>query len=141
MDFQPQIKYTLPSGVPLPFFMAYPDYLKGTGLMQEKDLWKDMEYLRQMYPTKLRKYEKRVEDILDKIDYEGSMIYDEYPDKLGLQMLSRAVAKELDRSAPDEMTETMEQGCREDRETLQALTQVLVCQEICRRRSKKRKYY
>lgn len=133
MDFQPQIKFTHPTGVPIPFFMAYPGYLTAfpqeTG--EEKKWSRDFEYLRQTYPVQVRKYQRRVEEILDKMDYEGSMIYDEYPDRLGIQSLSRMVARTLVKESGEETGPT-------DDGSLEGLIQVLVCNEICRRRHKTR---
>ena len=61
----------------LPFYMTYPLPL----YYQEEDtILKDLEYLQQMYPADARKYQKKIAEILDKLDYEGSMIYDEFPD-------------------------------------------------------------
>lgn len=70
---------------PLPFYMTYPGYF-GPG--QEALLIQDLEYLQQMYPADIRKYQRRIAEILDKTDYEGSMIYDGYPDKCSLRALA-----------------------------------------------------
>ena len=62
----------------LPFYMTYPLPL----YYQEEDTaTRDLEYLQQMYPAEAKKYQKIIAGILDKLDYEGSMIYDEYPDR------------------------------------------------------------
>ena len=63
---------------PLPFYMTHPGYF-GPG--KENTVLRDLEYLQQTYPLEVRKYQRRVAEILDKMDYEGSMIYDEYPDR------------------------------------------------------------
>ena len=62
----------------LPFFMTYP----GMGERNEKDSMRDLEYLQQMYPQEVKRYQQRVAQMLDRMDYDGSMIYDEYPDRL-----------------------------------------------------------
>ena len=64
-----------------PFFMTLPGY---PGRMDEKELLNDLEYLQQTYPGEVRRCQRRIAEILDKYDYEGSMIYDEYPDRLSL---------------------------------------------------------
>ena len=131
MDFQPQIKFNHPTGVPIPFFMAYPGYLTAfpQNRSEEKKWSRDFEYLRQTYPVQVRVYQRRVEEILDKVDYEGSMIYDEYPDRMGIQSLSRMVANTLIKESGEE------QEAAPDND-LEGLIQVLVCNEICRRRHK-----
>ena len=60
-----------------PFFMTLPGY---PGRMDEKEILNDLEYLQQTYPGEVRRCQRRIAEILDKYDYEGSMIYDEYPD-------------------------------------------------------------
>lgn len=65
----------------------------------------DMEYLQQLYPNDVKRYRRRIAEILDKTDYEGSMIYDEYPDRCSLQALAGAMRKILEREeekAPEE---------------------------------------
>ena len=57
-----------------PFFMTLPGY---PGRMDEKELLNDLEYLQQTYPGEVRRCQRRIAEILDKYDYEGSMIYDE----------------------------------------------------------------
>ncbi|MBE5864383.1 MAG: hypothetical protein E7295_16300 [Lachnospiraceae bacterium] len=160
MDFQPQIKYLLPTGTPMPYFMAYPDYHSLNGQMvspeypslngqmafpeypclkrqetrSEENAWQDFEYLRRAYPTLLGKWQHRVEEILDRMDYEGSMIYDEYPDRLSLQNLGEAVARILLRDEAAE--EALEDLAMND--YLLGLAQVLVCNEVYRRRQKRK---
>ena len=148
MDFQPQIKYLLPTGTPMPYFMAYPENPNLNGQMvfpeypclkrqetrSEENAWQDFEYLRRTYPTLLGKWQHRVEEILDRMDYEGSMIYDEYPDRLSLQNLGEAVARILLRDEAAE--EALEDLAMND--YLQGLAQVLVCNEVYRRRQKRK---
>lgn len=150
MDFQSQIIYSLPQrqmtpGVPLPFFMAYPGYLgAGTG-QKEAALWKDLEYLRSLYPSHVKRYERRIRELLDRMDYDGSMIYDEYPDYLTLQRLSTAIAGQLEKEEglaqekKDAKVVETELPGKQEKENIQSLTQVLLFQEICRRRDSKRK--
>ncbi len=147
MDFQTKIRFTHPTGVPIPFFMAYPGYLSSTSGEEEK-LWnQDMEYFRRTYPAKVRRCQRRVEEFLDKMDYEGSMIYDEYPDSLGLQSLARIIAGTLRKEDGDFCRQAEEGmgfeqaesrgGCGQAEEIgLEDLLQVLVCDEILRRRHK-----
>lgn len=56
---------------------------------------RDLEYLQQMYPAEAKKYQKIIADILDRLDYEGSMIYDEYPDRWQIYRLTQVVVDKL----------------------------------------------
>ena len=55
---------------------------------EEDSIIRDLEYLQQMYPAEAKRYQKMISSILDRLDYEGSMIYDEYPDRWQLYKLS-----------------------------------------------------
>ena len=67
----------------------------------------DLEYLQQMYPGDVRRYQKRIAEILDKTDYEGSMIYDEYPDRYSLQALAKSMRKVLENEEQNAPAEDM----------------------------------
>lgn len=56
---------------------------------------RDLEYLQQMYPAEAKKYQKIIAEVLDKIDYEGSMIYDEYPDKWQIYRLTQLIVDKI----------------------------------------------
>lgn len=102
---------------PLPFYMTYPGYF-GPG--QEALLIRDLEYLQQMYPADVRKYQRRIAEILDKTDYEGSMIYDEYPDKCSLRALAGSMFKIFENEEENPPSEEM--------------IQILLLNEIYKRR-------
>lgn len=75
----------------LPFYMSYPTpyFIK-----EEDSVIRDLEYL-QIYPTQAKRLQKRIAEILDKMDYEGSMLYDEYPDKWQLYRLKESIVEIL----------------------------------------------
>lgn len=76
----------------LPYYMTCPGPY---GTRTQDTVIRDMEYLQQMYPAEVKKYQRRIADILDKLDYEGSMIYDEYPDRCCLEHLAKSVIRIL----------------------------------------------
>lgn len=86
----------------LPFYMTYPLPMY---YQEEDSIIRDLEYLQQMYPSEAKKYQKVIAGILDKLDYEGSMIYDEYPDRCSLLALTKSICRVLEKeedSAPGE---------------------------------------
>ena len=129
MDWNPRLLHSYPGNVPLPFFMAHPGYL---GAEQEKALLQDMEYFQQTYPNEVKQYMRKVAETLDKFDYEGSMIYDEYPDRYSLQRLARTIVQILKR---EEQNMPEEQRTADDKWLwLEDMMQVLLCNEIYKRR-------
>lgn len=68
----------------LPYYMAYPMPFEYDDERRER---RDFEYMRSMYPEMVKRILPFVEDECDRMEYEGSMIYDEYPDMLGIRMM------------------------------------------------------
>ena len=61
----------------------YPLY----GYDNTEELDRDVEYMKGIYPLTVRKILKEVEDECDKLEYEGSMMFDVLPDTVSLQRL------------------------------------------------------
>lgn len=110
----------------LPFYMTYPG---SCGVRQEDTVLRDLEYLQQMYPAEVKKYQRRIAEILDKMDYEGSLIYDEYPDKCSIRHLAGTIVQVLRREEDAEETAWPEKW-----QWVEDMVQVLLCGEIYKRR-------
>ncbi len=87
----------------LPFYMAYPLPMF---YQQEDTVTRDLEYLQQMYPAEAKKYQKIIAEVLDKLDYEGSMIYDEYPDKWQIYRLTQMIVDKIKQQQEEERAST-----------------------------------
>ena len=112
----------------LPFYMTYPLPL----FYQEEDkVQRDLEYLQQMYPAEAKRYQKMIASMLDKIDYDGSMIYDEYPDRMRMYSLTQDIVKQIKR---EENAEESENDSTDKWEHLSDLVQILLFYEIYKRR-------
>lgn len=115
--------------------MTYPMPL----FYQEEDtVTRDLEYLQEMYPLEAKKYQKVIADILERLDYEGSMIYDEYPDKWQIYRLTQLVVDKLKREK-DGKTSAEDEGemppqKEEDWNRITEFVQVLLCYEIYKKR-------
>ncbi|MCI8505769.1 MAG: hypothetical protein HFI67_06240 [Lachnospiraceae bacterium] len=100
-----------------------------------RETGRDIEYFQAMYPEKMRKIQMRVSDLCDTIDYEGSVLYDEYPDRIGLERLCGEIYRQ----------EISEDADEKEAEWVKAAVEVLLYHEICRRRVRrrgmKRKYW
>lgn len=102
---------------PIPFYMTYPGYF---GSERESQMIHDMEYLQQMYPDTVKRCQRRVAEILDRTDYEGSMIYDEYPDRYSLLALTKSICRILEKE--------------EDCQPAENMIQILLFNEVYKRR-------
>lgn len=80
---------------------------------------KDYDYMRRMTPNSARKLAEMIEDSCDRLEYEGSFLYDECPDKTTLlDMTDRIYNNLASREAP----------------TLKDFIQTMLCDEILYRR-------
>lgn len=126
--------------------MAYPLPM----YYQEEDtVTRDLEYLQQMYPSEAKRYQKVIAGILDQMDYEGSCIYDEYPDKWQLYRLTQTVMDKIRRMErmdnnvpagreeaenPENKTERVSGADEKPWEWIEEFVQVLLYYEIYKKR-------
>lgn len=114
----------------LPFYMTYPIPL----IWEEEDtVMRDLEYLQELYPRQAKKYRKRIEELLERFDSEGSVLYDEYPDRMTLYKMAQDIYAVLEQEEKREQAEAAAPLGPESME----LIQVLLYGEIFRRRQKK----
>lgn len=73
--------------MPYSLMYPYPDLY-----MSEMETDRDLEYLQQMYPLDAKRMQKKVEEECDKLEYEGSMMYDEYPDRVSMLLICDRIA-------------------------------------------------
>ena len=72
----------------MPYYMAYPMPFSYDDERTER---MDFEYLKSMYPDAAKRIMPYVEEECDRMEYENSMVYDQYPDKLQLKLMCRRV--------------------------------------------------
>lgn len=65
--------------------------------MSEIETERDLQYLQQMYPADAKRMQRKVEEECDKLEYEGSMMYDEYPDRVTMLLMCDRIADALAR--------------------------------------------
>ena len=123
----------------LPYYMAYPMTLD---FEDERTERMDYEYLRSMYPEIPKTILPYVEEECDRMAYENSMIYDQYPDKLQLRLMCGRICADIKKheklsrnESMRELLNDMEQGGK----WLRDLTEVMLYQELFRRRSGQRR--
>ena len=108
-----------------PFYETYANpMLLGGERLQEKEF----EMMKSYYPAAARKIQERVEEECQLLDYEGSRLYDEYPDKFMLYQLCSRIRREIE---PEMEAQEIPGGFLDD------LIQVLLYQEISRRRCRR----
>lgn len=110
----------------LPFYLAYPT-LSGYDNGRKDET--DYEYLWSMYPELAKQVTPYVEEELDRMEYKDSMIYDEYPDRLQLRLMSRRIYDRIMR----------EDGFGEKSEQVSDMVDLVMYEELMRRRRGQRR--
>lgn len=124
----------------LPYYMTYPMPLVYDDERRER---MDFEYMKSMYPNAAKILLPYIEDECDRMEFEGSMIYDEYPDQLQLMLIGKRLLEKVRR---DNALSGVDRGTKEkDGDWLRDLLQVMLYQEVYKRRCDyrkcRRKYY
>ena len=92
----------------------------------------DKKRIMEMYPLMARRLQPYVEECCDRLEYEGSMMYDEYPDRLSLLRKSQEVWEQAQKR------ENFGENSP-DWEQIRDLIGVLLLQEMLVRWKKKRR--
>ena len=101
-----------------PFYVAYanPALYDGERIQEQ-----EFALMKSYYPEAAGRIQEKVEEECQLLDYEGSRLYDEYPDKFMLHQLCRQIRTQVE-------GETAAQGVPDS--LMDDLIQVLLCQEI-----------
>ena len=118
----------------IPFYVAYPNYQMYS---DEYRRMQDFEYLQAMYPTEVKEYQKKINQVLDRIDYAGSLIYDEYPDRISLYKLATDITQSIIRDKISAGDSETGQPSETDKEHMGIIVQILLYYEIHKRRYKR----
>lgn len=115
-----------PAPQPADPFAVQPAPHRGDLTAEEEDE-RDWQKIREIYPEAARLFLADIEDVCDSMEYEGSMMFDGMPDKMRVRRMAEQIrAKGKDR-CPAKETEDQND-----------LIQVLLCQEMFRRRCRRR---
>ena len=68
--------------------------------LTEMEYEKDMERMKELYPKEVRQLQQMVERRCDEMEYEGSRMYDENPDRLMLEREAKRLLEEFLRQNP-----------------------------------------
>ncbi len=110
-----------------PFYTSIGDQVLLSGeSMQEREF----ALMKSYFPETARKIQEKVEEECELLDYEGSRIYDEYPDRLMMRVLGDGIFHRMQKEAA---AREIPSGFLED------LVQVLLYQEILRRRCRRKR--
>ena len=112
-----------------PYVPTYPPALGSQKLME---LEADNSYLKYLYPKITRQISEFVEEECDKKEYEGSLMFDVFPDKIALQLMAAGIAGEFTKKYPDSYPE--------EGRLLRDMIEVVLYHEIMYRRNRYRNH-
>ena len=97
-------------------------YRKDQAVQAERNVRiRDFEYFKSMYPDRVKALQLVVEEVCDEMEYEGSPIYDEYPDRILMEQMIQKIAQRAEVS--DEKPEQAEMTTEEvEPEVIQAMS-------------------
>lgn len=71
----------------------YQLYRRDQNLLPEtQSVIRDFEYFKSMYPSGARRLQQYVEEVCDEMEYEGSPIFDEYPDRILIEQMLQKIS-------------------------------------------------
>ncbi len=128
------------TGEKIPFYMTYP---MRNSFLEEAEYDRDCRRLQEMYPKDARKIQELVSRECDRMEHEGSMMFDEYPDRLLFRMLCRRIYRELLQKEEDnrlQEPEMSQSSAGTDRnQPFMQMIEVMLLQEMYRRRCRYRR--
>ena len=124
-------------GPRMPFYMSYP---MQNLYLTEMEYEKDMDRMKELYPKEVKQITELVDEECDKMEYEGSLMFDEYPDKTMLSLVSKRITDKIAQDSEKDEVETSE-CCGGSRRGggLSDLVEVLLYNEMYRRRCRHRR--
>lgn len=107
----------------MPFYMSYP---MQNLYLTEMEYEKDMERMKELYPKEVTRILEAVEEECDKMEYEGSLMFDEYPDRFMTERIVEHIYEEISSG-------------ENDKELVCSLIGVILSNEMYRRRCRHRR--
>lgn len=82
-------------------YPATPSLAPISGVDKLWEMEMDNTYLKYLYPKITRQISEFVENECDKMEYEGSLMFDLFPDKVALQMMAAGITQQFKKENPD----------------------------------------
>ena len=78
--------------------------------MTEMEYERDMERMKELYPQEAKQIQKLVEDECDQMEYEGSMMFDEYPDRVMLKVICERIYENATKQDAEDAKKALDLG-------------------------------
>ena len=118
-----------------PFYMTYPIQ---TLYMTEMEYERDMERMKELYPGEVKELQNMVEQRCNEMEYEGSRMYDENPDRMMLEEEAERLLERFLKENPQYEISAQQYGYQ-NQNWLRSLIGILFHDEMYRRRCRHRR--
>ncbi len=98
----------------------------------------DILYLKELYPPSFILFQNIIDEECDKLEFDGSIMFDEYPDKERLRTLEMKVYQLAKNGIKENMAKEQNKMGMPSDEWLKDIMCVLLINEMMRRRSRRR---
>lgn len=132
------------NNIKIPLFPIY-------GYDNQEEAERDFDYMKQLYPRSTRLIQELIEDACDRLEYEGSILFDEYPDRLQVALMAGKIYRQIVPLAEPDLTSEQaasrksekschSEPCSKERQPdwMRNLIEVMLCNEMCARRRRYR---
>lgn len=109
--------------------------------MQEPgEMEEDWLYMKQLYPNTARKLVPYIEDAADRMEYENSLMFDGYPDRVAVEQIVREIIAAVQENEPAllQRGEVVEEGAQDTDQTwhhcVEEMIQIMLLSEMHHRR-------
>ena len=100
--------------------------------LTEMEYEKDMERMKELYPREVRKLQEMIERRCDEMEYDGSRMYDENPDRYMLEREAKHLLEKF-------IGENPQYESNQEYTWIRSLIEILFHDEIYRRRCRHRR--
>lgn len=119
----------------MPIYIQQNSIPGGYFMKMDSAVIKKTNYVKEMYPKTFEKIQEMVDDECDRQDYAGSILFDEYPDKIGVMHLRDIIYDRVQ----VENSMCGEEDCQlyPDEDWLKDIIMVLLLHEMYRRKEER----
>ena len=132
--------YIMPNNTPFSVPMGIP-LLPIYGYDNSDELDRDIENMRQLYPSTVRALRPYINDECDKLEYDGSVMFDEYPDKVTIDRIVDRIyekTKHMENELEDAEVEAKYIYPRRRRNHSRDIITIILLNEFLNRRRRRR---
>lgn len=117
-----------------------PSMMPASGRAKLWEMEEDNAYLNYLYPKITKQIYEFVEELCDQLEYEGSLMFDAYPDKTSLRHFAEKIEKDYLKKYPDCTDDCKNEMSPQKSPLLRDMIEVVLFHEIMYRRNRYRNH-